>query len=148
MSDEQFTGPVRVDNVELSKTGKSWRVSLGGKWYGAYKDSGILDALQKSIYVITGTLEKGGPWIMKWKVADQTTALAAPPSTPQRALPGFQPGPNVAPWWMPFVSNTVAHAIQAGAIKEPAHIGKWAKAAADTAVALVASEPSEEDVDY
>jgi len=142
MTEEIFTGPVRVDNVELSKSGKSWRVSLSGKWYGAYKDSGILDALQKSIYVITGTLEKGGPWIMKWKVADQTTALAAPPTPPVA-----RNGVGSAPWWMPFVSNTVAHAIQAGAIKEPAHIGKWAKAAADTAIALLATEP-EEDVDY
>lgn len=141
MSDEQFTGPVRVDNVELSKTGKSWRVSLGGKWYGAYKDSGILDALQKSIYVITGTLEKGGPWIMKWKVADQTTALAAPPSAPRST-----PGPNVAPWWMAFTSNTVAHALRAGLIKAPAEINVWAKEAKECAVALAAMD--EEDVPY
>lgn len=143
MSEEQFRGPMRVDNVELSKTGKSWRVSLGGAWYGAYKDSGILDTLQKSIYVVTGTLEKGGPWILKWKLADATTAIVAAPSAPVKAWAGG------APWWMPFVSNTVAHAIQAGLIKESAQIGGWAKAAADTAVALVATEPSEDsDIPY
>lgn len=146
MSEEVFTGPVKVATVEPSKSGKSWRVSLNGAWYGAYKDSGILDALQKNIYVITGTLEKGGPWILKWKVADATTAIATP--TPTTRTPVAAPTSNVAPWWMPFVSNTVAHAIQAGAIKEPGEIGKWAKAAADTAVALLNTEPSEEDVPY
>jgi hypothetical protein len=141
MSDEQFAGPMKVDTVENSKSGKSWRVSLGGKWYGAYKDSGILDALQKNIYVITGTLEKGGPWIMKWKVADQTTAIATPTTrTPVASAP------NVAPWWMPSVSNVWAHAIQAGALKTPAELNAWGKAAKECAVALAALD--EEDVPY
>ena len=144
MSEEQFIGPMRVDIVENSKSGKSWRVNLQGKWYGAYKDSGILDALQKSIYVITGTLEKGGPWIMKWKMADATTAIAAPAAAPTPTQKAF--APNVAPWWMAFVSNTVAHCVGAGLIKTPADINAWAKAAADCAVALAAVE--EEDVPY
>jgi hypothetical protein len=48
------------------------------------------------------------------------------------------PTGNIAPWWMPFVSNTVAHAIQAGCIKEPADIKQWAAAARQTAMEIEA----------
>lgn len=41
-------------------------------------------------------------------------------------------------WWMPFVSNTVAHAIQAGHITGPGEIGTWAKAAKLAAEAVAA----------
>jgi hypothetical protein len=41
-----------------------------------------------------------------------------------------------APWWMPFVSNTVAHAVQAGFITEPGMVLGWARAAKEAALAL------------
>ncbi len=39
-------------------------------------------------------------------------------------------------WYMPFVSNTVAHAIAAGYIKEPIDIGAWAEGAKMAATVL------------
>lgn len=36
-------------------------------------------------------------------------------------------------WFMPFVSNTVAHAIAAGQITDPSHIKLWAAAAKQAA---------------
>lgn len=45
-----------------------------------------------------------------------------------------------APWFMPFVSNTVAHAIQAGKITGPAEIQAWAEAAKAAAEVLASSE--------
>lgn len=62
-----------------------------------------------------------------------------------KALPGASQG-SVAPangghsnsdrWYMPFVSNTVAHAIAAGKIAEPDDIKMWAAAAKEAAEAL------------
>jgi hypothetical protein len=42
-------------------------------------------------------------------------------------------------WWMPFVSNTVAHAIQAGHIKGPGEIRTWAASAKLAAESLSGS---------
>ena len=39
-------------------------------------------------------------------------------------------------WYMPFISNTVAHAIAANLITGPEHIGLWAKAAKQAAMEL------------
>ena len=44
--------------------------------------------------------------------------------------------PNGDRWYMPFVSNTVAHAIAAGCIKDFGELNQWAKAAHDAAIAL------------
>jgi hypothetical protein len=39
-------------------------------------------------------------------------------------------------WWMPFVSNTVAHAIAAGQIATPENIKLWAAAAKQAALEI------------
>jgi hypothetical protein len=44
---------------------------------------------------------------------------------------------GTAPWWMAFVSNVVAHAIEADRITGPLEIGPWAVAAKDLALDLV-----------
>lgn len=130
--------PVTVANVQPAKSGRSLRVLIGSSWYGAYKDSG----LEKGMVIEPelGTLDKGGPWVLKWKLAEGRTV-----DTPASAPPDHQDKPGrtgssamAAPYWMPFTSNVVAHAIAAGLIKEPAQIGAWAKAAAETAIALEA----------
>jgi hypothetical protein len=51
---------------------------------------------------------------------------------------GAAGGNGLDKWWMPFVSNTVAHAIQVGEIKEPAHIKVWAAAAKRAAEEIAA----------
>jgi hypothetical protein len=47
-------------------------------------------------------------------------------------------------WYMPFVSNTVAHAIAAGRIDDPEQIKLWAAAAKQAAVELDRKAPPED----
>lgn len=108
-----------IESVGPSKTGKSLRVKANGDWYGAKLDSGIKQGATIEATIIDGDY---GPQIREWREA----------STPAGKTNGA-PSTN---WWMPFVSNTVAHAIQAGLIKEPKEVGPWAVAAMQTAIAL------------
>lgn len=39
-------------------------------------------------------------------------------------------------WWMPFVSNVTAHAIEAGKIEDPMQIKAWAAAAKTAAIEI------------
>ena len=113
----------KVEGVSPSKSGKSFRIKIDGEWYGAGKDSG-LDKMEGK--TVEFSFEDGdfGPWIQEWKEA--------------AGAPSAQGKQSSGPWWMPFVSNTVAHAIQAGEIKDPKAISAWAKAAKDAAEALEA----------
>ena len=129
--------PVTIIKVTDSKSGKAKRVQIGDQWYGANKDCGLTPGM-----VIEPVIESGdfGPWIKKW-----APAQSLPPSSPLSApvTPQDRPGRTgssamAAPYWLPFVSNTVAHGIAVGLIKEPHQIGAWAKAAAETAIALEA----------
>src|SRR3990167_8236132 len=112
-----------VEAVTPSKSGKSFRIQIGGEWYGAGKDAGI-DKMKGE--TVEFSYEDGdfGPWIQDWKQTQSAPASSAGRTTAS------------GPWWMPFVSNTVAHAIAAGEIKDPKAISAWAKAAKDAAEAL------------
>lgn len=109
-----------VESVTPAKTGKSLRVKANGEWYGAKKDSGIAAGM-----TIDAEVEDGeyGKWINKWKAMSNAPAPASNPSSAPQ-LPGGSP-------WLPFVSNTVAHAITAGLIQSPSQVEAWAKAAKD-----------------
>ena len=147
---------VLVEQVTMSKSGKALRVLLGGTWYNASLTSGLNGQVGKYIEAEIQIHEKFGPGIQGWKPAgtqapSQTTAAPQlpppPPANPSppaaAAVPTTrepiyaQPAPigTVAPWFMPFVSNVVAHAIQAGLIKEPAQIRAWLIAAKTAATA-------------
>ena len=130
--------PVTISNVQEAKSGRSLRVLIGNSWYGAYKDSGLKAGMV--IEPELGTLDKGGPWVLKWKLAEGTTVPSPQntPPDPQNAPQRTGSSMMAAPYWMPYVSNVTAHAIQAGLIKTPQDIGQWAKAAAETAIALEA----------
>ena len=125
-----------VDSVELSKTGKSWRVKMGGKYYGSSADSNIDQAKGKAIDFTFKSDPKFGDWIESWAYAQSAPQAAA--QTAQRATaPAQAPnGGHVDRWYMPFVSNTIAHAIQVGLITQPSQITGWAKAAKEAAEAL------------
>jgi hypothetical protein len=82
-----------------------------------------------------------------WKVMSlKQNASAGAPYVPPPESRGINPGVGAAappraqtesaPWWMPFVSNTVAHAIQAGFITQPELVLDWARAAKEAALAL------------
>lgn len=67
------------------------------------------------------------------------------PSGGNGAAPGGGGGDR---FYMPFVSNVVAHAIAAGRIEGPADIQAWAQAAKAAAVALDAKPLTDEDLDF
>lgn len=99
--------PVRIEDVQNSKSGKSYRVRLGDQWFGAYltyKDQpNIMTAVGRMVEVETETKEKVGPWIMAWRFSmDQTLPAGARPITPHqgaapRELPAVPPSANVVP---------------------------------------------------
>jgi hypothetical protein len=63
-------------------------------------------------------------------------AMALGPPVTVGVTSGARVQAELAPWWMPFVSNTVAHAIQAGFITDPSMVLDWARAAKEAALAL------------
>ena len=137
--------PVTVLKVTPTKSGKALRVQIGDQWYGAFKDSGLVAGMV--IEPVIETSDKYGPTITKWVPAQGTTIPDTqdernpPPegATIAQDRPGRTGSSAMAsPYWLPFVSNTVNAAIKAGLIKEPHQIGAWAKAVAETAIALEA----------
>lgn len=118
---------IHIDSIK--PTAKSLVLKCGDREYFAKKDSGISAGM--TIEAETKTSEYNGKsyvWVEKWKQA--SNGSAAPQSAPQDAS-----GVNMA--FMPFVSNVVAHAIQAGRIQTPDDLGKWAQAAYTTAHGLL-----------
>lgn len=67
------------------------------------------------------------------RTAPQTAQALAERQTgansPQGASTGQTSGAYADRWWLPFVSNQVAHAIAAGKIQNPNDMNTWAKAA-------------------
>ena len=109
-----------VEQCTQSKSGKSWRIKIGDKWFGAGFDSKLDSAVGKPIDFAFTTDAKFGDWIQSW-VFDS-------------GAPAPVPVPHAAPakeerWWLPFVSNQCAHAIAAGKIQGVADLRSWAAAA-------------------
>jgi len=117
-----------VENVTTAKTGKSLRVKANGDWYGAKKDSGITAGM-----TIDAEVEDGeyGKWIKTYRATNAAPSAGSPPA-------GRQPStaPGAAPVWLPFASNTVAHAISAGLCQTPASVEAWARAAKEAFEAI------------
>lgn len=110
-----------VDRIK--PTAKSIVVTAGGKEYFAKKDSGITAGM--TIDAETEDSEYNGKnycWIKKWK---QMSAAPAPQTGNTPAAPAA----SVGNAWLPFASNTVAHAINAGLIQTPSQVKEWAAAA-------------------
>jgi hypothetical protein len=114
----------KIEAVTKSKSGKALRVKFSGNdtWYGARLDANLEGAKGKSIEAEVEVDEQYGPQIKKWAFAQGDAA----PSSPAN---GGKDHGSSDKWFMPFVSNTVAHAISSGQITEPSQIGMWAKAA-------------------
>lgn len=110
-----------IESVKTNPSGKSMVVKAGGKDYFAKAGCGI--AAGMTIDAETEISEYNGKqntWIKKWKAMAATPAPQAGTST---AVNG------TAPVWLPFASNTVAHAISAGLIQNPSQIAEWVKGA-------------------
>ena len=108
----------------IKPTAKSIVVTAGGREYFAKKDSGITAGI--TIEADTEDSEYNGKnycWIKKWR------PVAAPDVGMPSARVSSPAAQGAAPLWSNFVSNQVAHAIQAGLITDPAQIKVWAQAA-------------------
>lgn len=116
-----------IDKCDMSKTGKSYRVKVGNAWYGAKKDTGVNSLVGKSVTFDVESSEQFGTWMVN---VEKANGHSLPSNTPA-ATAGMS-----APWFMPFVSNTVAHAIAAGKITGPGEIKMWAAAAKQAAEEL------------
>lgn len=114
---------MRIDEVLPSKSGKAWRVKSGGKWYGAFGDSGIEAHVGKLIDAEITTSEKYGLGIAKYKVIDAPSASMQAPGP----IPAAKPERDL--YWLAFTSNQVAHAIAAGLITKPDELKSWTFAA-------------------
>ena len=94
---------------------KSLAITAGGKEYLAKKDSGITSGMTIEAEVEDSDYNgKTYHWIKKYKAVNGSAASATA-------------GNGTA--WLPFASNTVAHAINAGLIKDPSEVKQWAAAA-------------------
>ena len=121
-----------VKSVVPSKSGKAWRVQVGDKFYGASFDS-KLDTMVGQNIDFDFDDGKFGPWIKTWG-PDHTQ-----PSTPTQQAPVAPPGQaskaNGDRWWLSFISNQCKGAFEAGLIKAPEDIKKWALGAREAAAA-------------
>lgn len=110
---------INIDNV--TPKAKSLFIKAGGKDYFAKLDSGLTAGMSIDAEIEETTYNnKQYFWIQKWKPIQSAEHRAAA----QAATPG---SPMNLPY-MPFVSNTVAHAIAAGRIENPTQIAPWVKA--------------------
>ena len=140
--------PVQVEEVTPTKSGKALRVKLSGKWYGAFKDSGLDQQVGKLIEAEIEVNDKFGPQIKKWvpvaapqgAVAIPPAAVAPPPATPAAAAPDYdERNPPAEGYARPaaqqhlnsafiFMSGAVNNAIQAGKVGSPVEVRAWASA--------------------
>ena len=117
---------IRIDDVSESKSGKSWNVKSGDKWYSAFKDSGIDKLKGQTIEAEVEPFGKGGMGIKTYRVIG---ASNPPPASPA-GIPTYS---GVAPFWLPFASNVCAHAISSGRVQAPGDLKAWFLAAKEAA---------------
>lgn len=143
-----------IEDAKMSQSGKSLGLKVGGKWYST-KEFHWQSQIGQQVSFI-GNYQSFGDGGVTWandivlSNAPGPNSMAPPPqpSAPSARAQGYsppasysgggqQPASPAAMAYMPFVSNTVAHAIQAGVIKSPEEIYAWAQKAFDTAKNLV-----------
>ena len=113
---------LNIESVKVNPSGKSCMVKAGGKEYFAKPAMGL--AAGMSIDAETEDSDYNGKinvWIKKFKpIQSEPHRAAAAAASPSN-------GASLA--WLPFASNTVAHAIGAGIITAPNQVKPWAEAA-------------------
>lgn len=116
-----------IESIKTNPSGKSCVVKASGKDYFAKPNIGL--AVGMTIDAETEVSEYNGKqnvWIKKYKASNESAAQGSASAE----LPASRNGGNpAAPLWGNFVSNQVAHAIQAGLITDPSQIKLWAAAA-------------------
>ena len=122
---------LNVEHVRLSASGKSYmvRCTNGDKYVAALSCKGIEQAGGRQIEAVIGNWTAPDGRLIITIDAFTFTGESAPARS-SNASPNAAPTRNGADrWWLNFVSNTVAHAIQAGLIKEVSEIAQWARGA-------------------
>ncbi len=123
---------LQIESVQLSKSGKSyWVKTSSGKGYSS-KALGIEQTAGKTIDAITNQFAIGNDMvdgIQSFTIVGQAVLEAARTVSVPVAGPAAVAAAYNDRFWLPFVSNQVAHAIAAGLIKEPGDMDRWAKAA-------------------
>jgi hypothetical protein len=138
----------KVGKIELTRSEKSYGVEIDGRSYYAKKDSGIhVVPIGSLLQCETSTSEYKGKtnhWIDSFTVLGSPAASVSAPASATVAesggtaapqAPRAHSGSGYQEWHgipMPFVSNIVASAIQAGQIKEPSDMVKWVTCAIDS----------------
>ena len=129
---------LRISNIERKE--KSYKVSTDfGTYYASLKSTGIEQCVGKQIDAETSKSSDGRiNFLNGFSVVDGVK------SAPEVVVGPFGSSPVAGPmmvasndrFWAPFVSNTVAHCIQAGLIKTVSDLRNWAAAAYETAQRL------------
>ena len=120
-----------ITAVNRSKSGKALRITLNGKVYNAFLDSGLDGAVGKVIDAQI-TPDKGyGEGIGQWAYSTQATPPQASNTAPRVSAPQQDtPTSRLSEPELRFVSNCVASAITAKTLTDPMEVSVWAKAAA------------------
>jgi len=120
-----------ITAVNRSKSGKALRITLNGKVYNAFLDSGLDGAVGKVIDAQI-TPDKGyGEGIGQWAYSKDAPERAAEVAqkAANRPLEASTGGRLTEPE-LRFVSNVVGQAIASKTITDPFDIAVWTKAAA------------------
>ena len=121
-----------IEQAQPSKSGKTLRIKVGDTWYST-DNWALQQAMGRQVQFDVGTSDFRGNTIYFANNAELVTDVAAPEHpAPQAGRPAVAPSAPAANEltardFMPFTSNQVAHAIQAGLIKEPTDIMRWAQ---------------------
>ena len=120
---------LRISNVERKE--KSYKVSTDfGTYYASLKSTGIEQCVGKQIDAETSKSSDG-----RINFLNGFTVVDNPENVSKQAVVAPK-GNDSDIWFMPFVSNTVAHAIQAGLVKTVADLRVWSSAAYEAAIRL------------
>ena len=122
---------------KVKPTAKSLVLTSGGKEYFAKKETGITAGM--TIDAETESSDYNGKtyvWVKKFTRVNAAPQTADPARPASHAQGGPVTSAGAAPVWGNFVSNQVAHAIQAGLITDPSQIKLWAAAAKQAYVEL------------
>lgn len=150
-----FTGS--IEQAKPSQSGKSLRILVGGTWYST-DNWALQNAVGRNVTFEVGTSTYNGKTIHFANDAVLTDGVSAQPQQPppqsENPAPPQAQTPHVAPppaktapdpmAYMAFISNTVAHAISAGYIQDPASITKWVDHAYRAAVAATTGQPNDD----
>lgn len=116
-----------IESVQKTKSGKSLGVKAGGKDYLAKVDSGLQAGMVIDAETETSDYNgKSYTWITKYKAVGKANG--------ESHASGGMP-------WLPMASNTVAHAINAGLIKEPSDVKIWLMAVKEAVEGAQADTP-------